>query len=414
MKLVDRLKKSWNAFQDRDKTQNRVEPLNFSSAGASYGHRPDRRYTYGSSSREMTSSIYNRIGVDFADVDMKHIREDKNKRYLEDIESGINTCLTISANIDQTGRAFRQDIAMTMLEEGVVAVVPIQTNIDPTTNQVFDVTEMRVGTVVGWYPNKVKVRVFNQDTSQFEELLMPKAMVAIVENPFYSVMNETNSTLKRLSRKLALLDIVDEYVGSGKLDVIIQLPYVIKGDTRRAQAEQRRKDLEDQLRSSDYGVAYTDGTERVIQLNRPMENNLLKNVEHLTNMLYSQLGITDEILNGTASEAVMLNYQSRIIKPMLRAVTEEFKRKFLSKTAITQGQSVEFFIDPFLLVPTTQLPDLADKFTRNAILSSNELRQIIGFRPVDDVKADELSNKNIAPPKEGSNAPVVNDEELES
>lgn len=403
MKLVDRLKNSWNAFKDRDKTEGPVG--GYYSAGPVYTHKPDKRRYMGSGGREITTSIYNRIGVDFADIDIKHIREDKNGRYLKDVRSGLNTCLTLSANIDQSGRTFRQDIAMTMLEEGVVAIVPIDTNINPKAENTFDVQTMRVGTVVAWYPNQVRVRVFNQETYQYEELNMPKSMVAVVENPFYSVMNEANSTLKRLSRKLALMDVVDEYVGSGKLDVIIQLPYVIKSESRREQAEKRRTDLEDQLRNSDYGVAYTDGTERVIQLNRPMENNLLKNAEHLTRMLYSQLGITEELLNGTATEETMLNYQSRVLKPMLRSVTEELKRKFLTKTAISQGQSVEFFIDPFLLVPTSKISEMADKFTRNAILSSNEFRQIIGYRPVDDPKADELSNKNVSAPKDGTAAP---------
>lgn len=411
MKLVDRLKKSWNAFRERDKDV--ISPGGYYNSGPSYIHRPDKKRYAGGNGREITNSIYNRIGVDFADVDIKHIREDKNNRYLKDVDSGLNTCLSLSANIDQAGRTFRQDIAMTMLEEGVVAVVPIETSVDPTKENSYDIQTMRVGTVLSWYPEHVRVRVFRQETGQFEELTMPKSVVAIIENPFYSVMNEANSTLKRLSRKLALMDIVDEYVGSGKLDVIIQLPYVIKSESRKNQAEQRRKDLEDQLRGSDYGVAYTDGTERVIQLNRPMENNLLKNAQHLTEMLYSQLGLTEEILNGTASQETMLNYQARVIKPMLRSVTEEFKRKFLTKTAISQGQSVEFFIDPFLLVPASQLPEMADKFARNAILSSNELRQIIGFRPVEDPKADELSNKNISAPKDGdaAAAPIVVEEE---
>lgn len=411
MKLVDRLKRSWNVFREKEKDP--IQDLGHFSSGPSYSYRPDKKRYIGSSGREITNAIYNRIGVDFADVDMKHIREDKNKRYLKDVRSGLNTCLTLSANIDQTGRGFRQDIAMTMLEEGVVAIVPIDTTVDPEADNTYDIQTMRVGTITAWYPNEVRVRIFRQDTAQFEELVMPKSVVAIAENPFYSVMNEANSTLKRLSRKIALMDIVDEYQGSGKLDVIIQLPYVIKSETRKAQAEKRRKDLEDQLRSSDYGVAYTDGTERVVQLNRPMENNLLKNVEHLTEMLYSQLGLTEGILNGTADEKVMMNYQARIIKPMLRTITEEMKRKFLTKTAITQGQSIEFYLDPFMLVPTSELPDIADKFTRNAILSSNEMRQIIGFRPVDDAKADELSNKNISAAKEGSDPPPNVQEEEE-
>lgn len=413
MSILDRIKKSWNVFKAKD--EEAPTRGGFFNAGPSYSHRPDKKRYFGSSSREITNSIYTRIGVDFADVDMKHIREDKNNRYLKDVDSGLNRCLTLSANTDQSGRAFRQDIAMTMLEEGVVAIVPIDTDVDPKKETTFEIHTMRVGTVTAWYPDKVTVRVFRQNTGQFEELTMPKSVVGIVENPFYSIMNEANSTLKRLSRKLALMDVVDEYVGSGKLDVIIQLPYVIKSDSKRDQAEQRRKDLETQLRSSDYGVAYTDGTERVIQLNRPMENNLLKNVQHLTAMLYSQLGLTEEIMNGTADESFMLNYQSRIIKPMLRSVTEELKRKYITQTGITQGQSIEFFIDPFLLVPPSQLPEMADKFTRNAILSSNEFRQIIGFRPVKDPKADELSNKNISAAKgadgEAVAAPVVTDDE---
>ena len=405
MSILDRVKRSWNVFKARDK-EPPASRHNF-DVGPGYSYRPDKKRYMGSAGREITNSIYNRIGVDFADVDIKHIKEDKNNRYLKDVDSGLNRCLTLSANPDQGGRNFRQDIAMTMLEEGVVAVVPIDTDNDPDGNTTFDIQTMRVGTITAWYPDKVTVRVFRQETGQFEELTMPKSVVAIIENPFYSIMNEPNSTLKRLSRKLALMDVVDEYVGSGKLDVIIQLPYVIKSDSRRDQAEQRRKDLETQLRGSDYGVAYTDGTERVIQLNRPMENNLLKNVQHLTGMLYAQLGLTEEIMNGTADESVMLNYQSRIIKPMLRSVTEELKRKYLTKTAITQGQSIEFFLDPFLLVPPSQLPEMADKFTRNAILSSNEFRQIIGFKPVDDPKADELSNKNISAAKGPDGDPVA-------
>ena len=405
MSILDRVKRSWNVFKARDK-EPPASRHNF-DVGPGYSYRPDKKRYMGSAGREITNSIYNRIGVDFADVDIKHIKEDKNNRYLKDVDSGLNRCLTLSANPDQGGRNFRQDIAMTMLEEGVVAVVPIDTDNDPDGNTTFDIQTMRVGTITAWYPDKVTVRVFRQETGQFEELTMPKSVVAIIENPFYSIMNEPNSTLKRLSRKLALMDVVDEYVGSGKLDVIIQLPYVIKSDSRRDQAEQRRKDLEAQLRGSDYGVAYTDGTERVIQLNRPMENNLLKNVQHLTGMLYAQLGLTEEIMNGTADESVMLNYQSRIIKPMLRSVTEELKRKYLTKTAITQGQSIEFFLDPFLLVPPSQLPEMADKFTRNAILSSNEFRQIIGFKPVDDPKADELSNKNISAAKGPDGDPVA-------
>lgn len=405
MSILDRVKRSWNVFKARDKKPP-ASRHNF-DVGPGYSYRPDKKRYMGSAGREITNSIYNRIGVDFADVDIKHIKEDKNSRYLKDVDSGLNRCLTLSANPDQGGRNFRQDIAMTMLEEGVVAVVPIDTDDDPEGNTTFEIQTMRVGTITAWYPDKVTVRVFRQETGQFEELTMPKSVVAIIENPFYSIMNEPNSTLKRLSRKLALMDVVDEYVGSGKLDVIIQLPYVIKSDSRRDQAEQRRKDLETQLRGSDYGVAYTDGTERVIQLNRPMENNLLKNVQHLTGMLYAQLGLTEEIMNGTADEAVMLNYQSRVIKPMLRSVTEELKRKYLTKTAITQGQSIEFFLDPFLLVPPSQLPEMADKFTRNAILSSNEFRQIIGFKPVDDPKADELSNKNISAAKGPDGDPVA-------
>lgn len=416
MRLVDRMKKSWNAFLDRNK-----ETSDYGGSiglGPIYSHKPDRRYMSSSSGSEITTTIYNRIGVDFSDVEIKHIREDSNKRYLNDITSGLNKCLTLSANIDQTGRSFRQDICMTMIEEGVAAIIPIETDVDPELDENYEIQTMRVGTVVGYYNTHVVVRVFNEFRGSHEELRLPKKNVGIVENPFYSVMNERNSTLKRLSRKLALMDVVDEYVGSGKLDVIIQLPYVIKSEARRKEAEKRREDLERQLSSSQYGVAYADGTERVIQLNRPMENNLLKNVEMLTNMLYSQLGLTEEIINGTASESAMLNYQTRVIKPLLREVADELKRKFLSKTAITQGQSIEFFQDPFVLVPPSQLPEIADKFSRNAILSSNEIRQIIGFRPVEDKRADELSNKNISAPKEGPGAPVtstdyVEDEEME-
>ena len=389
-----RLKHAWNVFRSRDPTSE------FMDAGASYYNRPDRpRFTRGNE-RSITTSVLNRIALDASAIDILHVRLDKNGRFLEEINSGINNCLTLSANTDQTGRAFKQDIVMSMLDEGCVAIVPTDTTINPTVTDSYDVETMRVGKIIQWRPQHVQVRLYNEQTGKKEELWLPKKMVAIVENPLYAVMNEPNSTMQRLIHKLGLLDITDEQTASGKLDLIIQLPYVIKTDARRQQAENRRKDIEMQLAGSKYGIAYTDGTEKITQLNRSLENNLMKQVEYLTNQLYSQLGITQTILDGTADEKTMLNYYSRTIEPIVSAIADEMKRKFLTKTARTQNQSIEFFRNPFKLVPVNDIAEIADKFTRNEIMTSNEIRQIVGMKPSDDPKADELRNSNIAETKE--------------
>ena len=389
-----RLKHAWNVFRSRDPTSE------FMDAGASYYNRPDRpRFTRGNE-RSITTSVLNRIALDASAIDILHVRLDKNGRFLEEINSGINNCLTLSANTDQTGRAFKQDIVMSMLDEGCVAIVPTDTTINPKVTDSYDVETMRVGKIIQWRPQHVQVRLYNEQTGKKEELWLPKKMVAIVENPLYAVMNEPNSTMQRLIHKLGLLDITDEQTASGKLDLIIQLPYVIKTDARRQQAENRRKDIEMQLAGSKYGIAYTDGTEKITQLNRSLDNNLMKQVEYLTNQLYSQLGITQTILDGTADEKTMLNYYSRTIEPIVSAIADEMKRKFLTKTARTQNQSIEFFRNPFKLVPVNDIAEIADKFTRNEIMTSNEIRQIVGMKPSDDPKADELRNSNIAETKE--------------
>lgn len=389
-----RLKHAWNVFRSRDPT------AEFGDIGASYYNRPDRpRFTRGNE-RSITTSVLNRIALDASAIDILHVRLDKNGRFLEEINSGINNCLTLSANTDQTGRAFKQDIVMSMLDEGCVAIVPTDTTINPKVTDSYDVETMRVGKIIQWRPQRVQVRLYNEQTGKKEELWLPKKMVAIVENPLYAVMNEPNSTMQRLIHKLGLLDITDEQTASGKLDLIIQLPYVIKTDARRQQAESRRKDIEMQLAGSKYGIAYTDGTEKITQLNRSLDNNLMKQVEYLTNQLYSQLGITQTILDGTADEKTMLNYYSRTIEPIVSAIADEMKRKFLTKTARTQNQSIEFFRNPFKLVPVNDIAEIADKFTRNEIMTSNEIRQIVGMKPSDDPKADELRNSNIAETKE--------------
>lgn len=389
-----RLKHAWNVFRSRDPTSE------FMDAGASYYNRPDRpRFTRGNE-RSITTSVLNRIALDASAIDILHVCLDKNGRFLEEINSGINNCLTLSANTDQTGRAFKQDIVMSMLDEGCVAIVPTDTTINPKVTDSYDVETMRVGKIIQWRPQHVQVRLYNEQTGKKEELWLPKKMVAIVENPLYAVMNEPNSTMQRLIHKLGLLDITDEQTASGKLDLIIQLPYVIKTDARRQQAENRRKDIEMQLAGSKYGIAYTDGTEKITQLNRSLDNNLMKQVEYLTNQLYSQLGITQTILDGTADEKTMLNYYSRTIEPIVSAIADEMKRKFLTKTARTQNQSIEFFRNPFKLVPVNDIAEIADKFTRNEIMTSNEIRQIVGMKPSDDPKADELRNSNIAETKE--------------
>lgn len=392
--FASRLKHAWNVFRSRDPT------AEFRDIGSSYYYRPDRpRFTRGNE-RSITTSVLNRIALDVSAIDIRHVRLDKNGRFLEEINSGLNNCLTLSANMDQTGRAFKQDIVMSMLDEGCVAIVPTDTTTDPKVTDSYDVETMRVGKIIQWRPRHVQVRLYNEQTGNKEEIWLPKKMVAIVENPLYAVMNEPNSTMQRLVHKLGLLDITDEQTASGKLDLIIQLPYVIKTDARRQQAENRRKDIEMQLAGSKYGIAYTDGTEKITQLNRSLDNNLMKQVEYLTNQLYSQLGITQTILDGTADEKTMLNYYSRTIEPIVSAIADEMKRKFLTKTARTQNQSIEFFRDPFKLAPVNDIAEIADKFTRNEIMTSNEIRQIVGMKPSDDPKADELRNSNIAETKE--------------
>ena len=394
MGFMDRIQRGWNAFRNRDPTQD------FRDSGMTYYYRPDRpRFTRGNE-RSIMTSVLNRIALDVSAIDIFHVKLDKNGRFLTVIESGLNNCLTLSANADQTGRAFKQDAVMSMLDEGCVAIVPVDTSIDPNKSDSYQIDTMRVGKIIQWRPQHVQVRLYNEQTGKKEELWLPKRSVAIIENPLYAVMNEPNSTMQRLIKKLALLDVTDEQTASGKLDLIIQLPYVIKTEARRQQAESRRKDIEMQLAGSKYGIAYTDGTERITQLNRSVENNLMKQVEYLTNQLYSQLGITQAILDGTADEKTMLNYYSRTIEPIISAIVDEMKRKFLTKTARTQRQSIQFFRDPFKLVPVGDIAEIADKFTRNEIMTSNEIRQIVGMRPSDDPKADELRNSNISKQKD--------------
>ena len=393
MTLADRIKRSWNAFLNKDPTTS----SSYYSDGGSY-YRPDRVRLSRGNERTIITSIFNRIALDVAAIDIKHCRLDENDRFKEEIVSHLNNCLTLEANIDQTSRAFFQDAVMSMFDEGCVAIVPIDTYDDPTTTNSYDIMSMRTAKIIKWYPDKVRLEVYNDRVGKKEEIELPKNMVAIIENPLYSVMNEPNSTLKRLMRKLVILDAIDEQSGSGKLDVIIQLPYIVKSQARKDQAEQRRKDIETQLAGSKYGIAYTDGTEKITQLNRPVENNLMKQIEYLTNMLYSQLGITQTILDGTADEKTMLNYYTRTIEPIISAITDEMKRKYLTKTARSQKQTILFFRDPFKLVPVNNLADIADKFTRNEIMTSNEIRQIVGMKPADDPKADQLVNSNISQP----------------
>ena len=388
--FLSRLKHAWNAF-----TNNKDPTPKYQDIGASYYYRPDRQRFTGGNERTIVTSVYNRIALDAAAVEIKHVRLDENGRYLETIDSGINRCLNEEANIDQTGRAFIQDVVMSMLDEGCVAIVPVDTTFNPNITNSYDVQSMRVGKILQWYPNHIQVRVYNEKTGNKEDIIVPKNIVGIIENPLYAVINEPNSTMQRLIRKLSLLDAVDEQSGSGKLDLIIQLPYTIKTEARRQQAEARRKEIEVQLTNSKYGIAYTDGTERITQLNRPIENNLMKQIEYLTSMLYSQLGITQSILDGTADEKTMLNYYSRSIEPIISAIVDELKRKFLTRTARSQLQSFLFFRDPFKLVPITEIATIADTFTRNEILSSNEVRQLIGIKPSSDPKADQLRNSNL-------------------
>ena len=393
--LFARLKKGWNAFVDRDEKEEFSASGNHIQYSASY--RPDRTRLTRGNQKSIITPIYNRISTDVAAITINHVRLDENKRYKETIESSLNECLTLSANVDQTGRAFIQDAVLSMLDEGCVAIVPVDTNRNPKTGS-YEIESLRVGKIVEWRPLAVRVELYNEMKGIRETVLLPKSIVAIVENPFYAVMNEQNSTLARLKRKLALIDIVDEKNSSAKLDLIIQLPYVVKSELQKEQAEKRRRRVEEQLENSKYGIAYADGTERITQLNRPVESNLLKHVEYLTNMLYGQLGISEAVMNGTADEKEMLNYNNRTIEPILSAIVDEMKRKFLTKTARTQGQSIMFFRDPFKLVPVENVAEIADKFTRNEIMTSNEFRQVIGMKPSDDPKADELRNANISDP----------------
>lgn len=392
MSIWDRFQRGWNAFFNRDPTDY------YRDVGMSYSYRPDRPRLTKGNERSIVTSIFNRIAIDSAAIKIVHARLDDNDRFSETIDSNLNNCLGLEANIDQTGRAFIQDVVMSMCDEGCVAIVPTDTTQDPNKTSSYDILEMRTGKILEWHPAHVKLKVYNEQTGQKEDILIAKRNVAIVENPLYAVVNEPNSTLQRLIRKLNLLDAVDEQSSAGKLDLIIQLPYVIKSETRRQQAEKRRKDIEDQLNGSKYGIAYTDGTERITQLNRPIENNLMKQIEYLTSMLMSQLGITQTILDGTADDKTMLNYYNRTIEPIMSTIVDEMKRKFLTKTARAQGQSILFFRDPFKLVPVNDLAEIADKFTRNEIMSSNEFRAIIGMKPSSDPKADELRNKNLSAP----------------
>ena len=394
MGFMDRIQRGWNAFRNRDPTQD------FRDTGMTYYYRPDRPRFTRRNERTIMTSVLNRIALDASAIDIMHVRLDENGRFLETMDSGLNNCLTLSANADQTGRALKQDIIMSMLDEGCVALVPVDTSTDPNKTDSYEIETMRVGKIIQWRPQHVQIRLYNEQTGKKDEIWLPKRSVAIIENPLYAVMNEPNSTMQRLIRKLALLDVTDEQTASGKLDLIIQLPYVVKTEARRQQAETRRKDIEMQLAGSKYGSAYTDGTEKITQLNRSVENNLMKQVEYLTNQLYSQLGITQTILDGTADDKTMLNYYNRTIEPIVAAIVDEMKRKFLTKTARTQHQSIQFFRDPFRLVPVNDIAEIADKFTRNEIMTSNEIRQIVGMKPSDDPKADELRNSNISQSKE--------------
>lgn len=393
LNLSTRLAHAWNAFTSRDPTQ-------YIITGPEYSSRPDRPRLSRGNEKSIATSIFNRIALDVSSVNIKHCRLDKNGRYVEDIDSGLNNCLNLEANKDQTGRAFIQDVVLSMLDEGCVALVPVETTIDPKSSNSYQIDSMRTGKITEWYPDMVRVRLYNDRTGEKEEILLPKNQVAIIENPLYAVVNEYNSTMQRLIRKLSLLDVTDEQTASGKLDLIIQLPYVIKTEARREQVERRRKDIINQLAGSQYGIAYTDGTEKITQLNRSLENNLLKQVEYLTNMVYSQLGITQSVLDGTADEKTMLNYMNRTVEPIISAIVDELKRKFLTKTARSQLQSIVYFRDPFRLVPVNDIAEIADKFTRNEIMTSNEIRQIVGMQPSKDPKADKLVNSNISQAKQ--------------
>lgn len=407
MGFMDRLQHSWNAFMNKDPTPQ------YRDTGPGYSYRPDRPRLSRGNERSIVTSLFNRVALDVAALNITHCRVDENGRFLSSVESTLNKCLNLEANLDQTGRAFIQDVVMSMLDEGCVAIVPVETDIDPAKSASFDILSMRTGKIIEWYPKHVRVQVYNENTGNKEEVTLPKSSVAIIENPLFAVVNEPNSTLQRLMRKLALLDVVDEQSSAGKLDMIIQLPYTIKSEARRSQAEARRKDIETQLTNTKYGIAYVDATEKITQLNRPLENNLMKQIEYLTSMLYSQLGITQSILDGSADEQTLLNYHTRTIEPIVAAIVDEMKRKFLTKTARTQKQTITFFRDPFKLVPVGSIADIADKFTRNEILTSNEIRQIIGFKPSNDPKADELRNSNLNHPDEQAPAPVTEERTTE-
>jgi len=388
--LGSRLKHAWNVFMNRDPTG-----MSYQVLGGGSSSRPDRVRLSRGNERSVVTSVYNRIAMDVAAIGVRHVRQDQNGRFLYEMESSLNHCLTVEANLDQTSRAFYQDMVMSVLDEGVVAVVPTMYTSSLREGNFYSISSLRTGKITEWFPNAVRVQLYNEQTGRKEEIIRPKNMVAIIENPLYAIINEPNSTMQRLIRKLNLLDLVDEQSSSGKLDLIIQLPYIIKTDARRDQAEKRRRDIEEQLSGSKYGIAYTDGTERITQLNRSVGNNLMSQIEYLTSMLYSQLGISQSVLDGTANEETMLNYYDRTIEPMLSAFVDEFKRKFLTQTARSQLQTISYFRDPFKLVPVNQLAEIADKFTRNEIVTSNEIRQIIGMKPSDDPKADELRNSNL-------------------
>ena len=405
MKIGDRLAHAWNAFMNRDPTTNNIY------SGSSYFNRPDRTRLRTGTEKSIINAIYNRLSLDTASMDIRHVRLDDNGRYIETIDSYLNECLTLSANTDQTNRMFMQDVVMSLLDEGSVAIVPVDTTFNPNITSSYDILSLRTGKILEWFPQHVKIRVYDENKGVKKDIIVSKKNVALIENPYYSIMNGHNSTLQRLIRKLNILDAIDEQSGSGKLDMIIKLPYAIKGTTRQRQAEERRKKIEDQLTDSKYGIAYIDGTESITQLNRPVENNLMKQIEYLTNLLFSQLGLTQAILDGTADEKTMLNYYNRTIEPILSAITDEMKRKFLTKTARTQGQTIQFFRDPFKLVPVTEIAEIADTLTRNEIASSNEIRQIMGWKPSSDPKADELRNSNISAPNDESEYDEYDDSE---
>lgn len=410
MSFGSRLKHAWNAFTGNVQ-------MNYRDLGMSYSYRADRPRMSRGNERSIVTSVYNRIALDVAALNVQHVRLDENGRFLSVIDDGLNNCLTLEANVDQTARSFVQDVVISMFDEGSVAIVPVDTTTDPNVSGSYDIQSLRVGQILDWYPQYIRARVYNEQTGRKEDIVVPKSTVAIIENPLYAVINEPNSTMQRLIRKLNLLDVIDEQSGSGKLDLIIQLPYVIKTEARRQQAENRRKDIENQLSGSKYGIAYTDGTEHITQLNRSVNNNLMSQIEYLTSMLYSQLGITQSILDGTADEKTMLNYNNRTIEPIISAIVDEMKRKFLTKTARSQHQSISFFRDPFKLVPVNDIAEIADKFTRNEIMTSNEIRQVVGMKPSDDPRADELRNKNLSEPsgsdQQSEEAPITTDNSVE-